>query len=412
MKAILVFLFCAIFSVSAWSSENPTLSERARFSLLTCSPGADLYSLFGHSAIRLQDSIGGRWFDVVFNYGTFRFDEYFYMKFARGKLDYVLETSRYDDFISEYEYDRRGVWEQEILLTPVEKQKLFELLQENAREENCTYRYDFFYDNCSTRIRDMIMRCVSYENTEQLGFRYVPLHNLLQVNRIDFPYEFPEGRTYRQSIQTYLDYQPWSDLGIDLALGLPCDDVAGPFGLMFLPDSLMREFEYAMVDGQLLCAAPQQILMPTFLVRPSGFGLSPFNLFAALLLLQIVLTAVGKKSGPNMFDKLIVLIAGLVGVLVVFLWFFTDHTATLWNWNVLWANPLHLLILLFAKRFAAFARYYALAMIGMISLTIFSYPLLPQSFHPAAFPLMLMLIIAFVKYYRKATFTETNVVVL
>lgn len=412
MKAIFVFLLCVFMSVGSVNATNPTLTSRARFSLLTCSPGADLYSLFGHSAIRLQDNIGGRWFDVVFNYGTFRFDEYFYMKFARGKLDYVLETSRYDDFILEYEYDRRGVWEQEILLTPIEKQKLFELLQENAREENCTYRYDFFYDNCSTRIRDMIMRCVANESTMNMGFRFVPLHDLLQVNRIDFPYEFPQGRTYRQSIQTYLDYQPWSDLGIDLALGLPCDDVAGPFGLMFLPDSLMREFEYATVDGQLLCAAPRQILMPTLNTLPSGFGLSPFNICVALLVLQLVVIGWRKKIGPNGLDKFMVLIAGLIGVLIVFLWFFTDHTTTLWNWNVLWANPLHLLMLLFANRFTAYARYYALAMTGLISLTIVLYPLLPQSFHPATFPLMLLLIIAFVQYYRKATFTKSKVSML
>lgn len=409
MKSFLVFILALLLSVHALVAGAPQLSSKARFSVLTCSIGSDLYSLFGHSAIRLQDSIGGRSYDIVYNYGTFRFDDYFYVKFARGKLDYVLETSRFDDFMLGYEYEGRGVWEQELLLTPTEKQKLFELLQENVREENCTYRYDFFYDNCSTRIRDMIMRAVALSDTQKMGFRYVPLDTLLMVNRIEFPYAFPAGRTYRQAIQTYLDYQPWSDLGIDLALGLPCDAVAGPYGLMFLPDSLMLELEHATVDGQLLCARPQQILMPMMEVQPVRFFTTPQFLFGMLLLLQAVLFWRSSSPGPNVLDKIIVWIAALVGVLVVFLCFFTDHTATLWNWNILWANPLHLLFLALAKRFALLAKYYAACNVILLAFTILFYPLLPQTFHPAAFMLMGMLIIAFVRYYRRATFTQSKV---
>jgi len=242
-----------------------------------------------------------------------------------------------------------------------------------------------------------------------MGYRYVHLDDLLQINRVEFPYEFRAGLTYRQAIQTYLDYQPWSDLGIDLALGAPCDDVSGPYGLMFLPDSLMKELQHATIDGQLLCAKPQQILMPMTDSLAGGAAANPLILFGILLLLQLVLAWKGQSVGPNWLDRAIVLLAGLIGVLVVFLWFFTDHKATIWNWNILWANPIHLVFLILAKRFRKFAKYYAAALVGVLILSLGLYPFLPQTFHPAVFVLIGMLIIAFVRYYRRSNFTQYKV---
>jgi hypothetical protein len=254
----------------------------------------------------------------------------------------------------------------------------------------------------------MIMRAVAQEDTRELGFRLVPLEVLLQSNRIEFPYEFPAGTTYRQAIQTYLDYQPWSDLGIDLALGTPCDDVSGPYGLMFLPDSLMVELEHATVDGQLLCAEPSQILMPRMNALPGGLSFSPMILFGLLFILQLILLAKNKSGGPNWLDATLVTIAGLVGLLVVFLWFFTDHAATVWNWNILWANPLHLFFVFLAKRNLRLAKYYSVASLALLIASIAFYPIIPQSFNPAVFVIMGMLIIAFARYYRRANFTQSK----
>ena len=153
---LLMFLTLNSLSSTAYIS-----SESARFTLLTCTPGPDLYSLFGHSAIRYQDTIRGKMVDWVYNYGTFIFDEDFYVKFARGKLDYVLSKQDFPFFQEEYIYSGRGIFEQELLFTSKEKQKLLDLLEENYLPQNRTYRYDFFYDNCSTRIRDIIIHATS-----------------------------------------------------------------------------------------------------------------------------------------------------------------------------------------------------------------------------------------------------------
>lgn len=378
---------------------NPVLTDKARFSVITCSPGPDLYSLFGHSAFRLQDSIGGRWFDVVYNYGTFFYDEYFYVKFSQGKLDYVLETSHFDDFMQSYVQEGRGVWEQELLLKQSEKQRLFDLLQENVRRENCTYRYDFFYDNCSTRIRDMIIRAMAKEDTRHLGYRFVPIATLDSINTIDFPAEFPKGRTYRRAIQTYLDYQPWSDLGIDLALGLPCDDEAGPYGLMFLPDSLMKELQFATVNGELLCYKPVQLLPVNYELATNPW-ISPWLVLGLFLLIHLTLTIRQRTTRVKLMvtDYLLLLIAFLVGLLIVFLWFFTDHTATVVNWNILWANPLFVFFTFYRKLSKQLAR--GLAMLFFLSLTcvLVAYPFMSQEFHPTVFLLILGLMVTFGKF--------------
>ena len=393
--AFIAAFFALLFQLNA---QIPKLSDRARFSVLTCSPGADLYSLFGHSAFRLQDSIGGRYYDVVYNYGTFLFDETFYVKFARGKLDYLLQSSTYDDFIASYEYEGRGVWEQELRLTSPEKQRLFELLQTNLKRDNCTYRYDFFYDNCSTRIRDMLMRALADTNTEPWGFRTIALDSLRNHSPIRFSYQRPEDQTYRKAIQTYLDYQPWSDFGIDMALGQPCDARVGDMGLMFLPDSLMKELVFATVDGELLCDAPAQLLpLNVELTVNTGFG--PMGVFFIFLLLHVILHVIYRSRNTFLLtDYILFLVLGLLGCLMVFLWFFTDHTTTHLNWNLLWAHPLFWVFFFSRKLSKTIMRRLVIVLFSLAAVAMVGYPLIPQSFNPAAFLLMLALCITFGKW--------------
>jgi hypothetical protein len=393
--SVAAIVFCSALHLQAQVLQ---LSNRSRFSVITCSPGPDLYSLFGHSAFRLQDSIQGNYYDVVYNYGTFLFDETFYVKFARGKLDYLLQSSTYEDFISAYEYEGRGVWEQELRLTLAEKQRLFELLQTNLKRENCTYRYDFFYDNCSTRIRDMLMRALSDTDTKPWGYRYVAFDSLQRHSPIEFPYSRPAEQTYRKAIQTYLDYQPWSDLGIDLALGQPCDAKVGDCGLMFLPDSLMTELEFATVDGELLCERPRQLLPVNFELSVNPWS-GPTTLFALFLLLHALLHVRSRKSNTFLFtDKLLFVLLGLLGCLIVFLWFFTDHTATRLNWNILWAHPLFFVFLFAGKLPRKLLERLVMTCLGFTVGAIVCAPLLPQSFHPSVFLLMLAQCLTFGKW--------------
>ena len=184
MKRVLTIIVLMI-SFLPLRAEKIELSPKAEISVLTCSPGPDLYSSFGHTAIRIQDSINNRWVDVVYNYGTFQFTDDFYFKFAKGQLDYRLSRSSFGDFQYEYLMTGRGIWEQKLLITPAEKQRLFDLLEENYLPENREYRYDFFYDNCSTRVRDIIKKALE--------------------NKVNFTYVYAEKSSYREAIQHYLN---------------------------------------------------------------------------------------------------------------------------------------------------------------------------------------------------------------
>jgi hypothetical protein len=383
------------------------LSPDAKFSVLTCSPGPDLYSLFGHSAFRLQDTLGGKPVDVVFNYGVFdAFDDGFYFKFARGKLDYRLQVEYYDYFVESYAMEGRGVWEQDLNFTREQKQRLFELLQANSDEPNCVYRYDFFYDNCSSRIRDMIIRAAAEQPTEGMGFRYVPLNDLLAINTITFKHPCAKGTTYRQSIQKYLDFQPWSDFGIDIALGQPCDNVIGDYGFMFLPDSLMSELQMAELDGHMLCEQPREIL-PNRTHFDIDYLTAPITLLTLWLLVHAVLTyrARLRKSNLLFFEGALLSVISLVSLLVIFLWFFTDHTTTQFNWNVLWASPVHVLVLALNRNKRA-VRILAMLQIAMCLFMLVAFAWLPQTLHVATIPLALMLIITYNRLYRNARIIE------
>src|SRR4051812_24672160 len=143
--ALLFYLFnLFFFAAQAQDSSNC----HVRISLLTCAPGQELYSTFGHTAIRITDSI--RRTDIVYNYGTFEFDDpNFYMKFVRGKLDYFLSAAYYPDFMYEYQEEQRSVTEQVLNLSCTQKQQIVQALAINMQGANRMYKYDFVYDNCT-----------------------------------------------------------------------------------------------------------------------------------------------------------------------------------------------------------------------------------------------------------------------
>ena len=202
-----------------------------KVSLLTCSPGAELYSIFGHTAIRVKDDSN---FDIIYNYGTFDFeDPDFYKKFVKGKLHYFVSAEMFDRFVLEYKYEKRGIIEQQLNMNCEERQKLFNALRENAKEENKYYEYQYLFDNCSTRPRDIIAS----------GFNgTVSFKNILST----------PPPTYRNLIHEYLDKgkQHWSKFGIDLLLASRIDRKVTSLESMFLPDYLERGYDSAMVDGR------------------------------------------------------------------------------------------------------------------------------------------------------------------
>jgi len=358
----------------------------------------------------VQDVQHGKIIDLVFNYGTFDYDDDFYFKFAMGKLDYKLSVSRFGDFQKEYIDEMRGIEEQTLLLNHAQRIHLWGLLQANYLPENQTYRYDFFYDNCSTRARDIILLAC------QLSHQYpvpdsidVPtaidyskaLHesfpnlgdpsrrqSMANTNTLQFTYTYPCAYSFRQAIDQYLKYQPWSDFGIDVALGLPCDRTVLPTQSMFLPDSLKKEFHFGLNADAPIVKPTEDLLFNENQLTPPSW-LTPFWTFFGLLLLLILSTYRKYINWPNVtwLDRIVLFLIGMIGLLVVFLWFITDHHGTVNNLNILWAHPLWIYLVFDTKSPRAVLLAKSCGII--LALTLIGFFLLPQQLPIASIPLML-----------------------
>jgi hypothetical protein len=274
------------------------------------------------------------------------------------------------------------------MLSPEDKFKLIELLEENYKPENRVYRYDFFYDNCSSRVRDIILKAAGKPTS--------------------FSYVYARPYTFRQAIQNYLNYMPWSDFGIDLALGMPCDRVMDKGQAMFLPDSLLNEFNYA-TYGEGPIAAKSQELLPYEFELSDSTVFTPMVVFGLFLIVQMIWGFVRLRSGRSVAitDRVLLFTTGLVGVMVVFLWFFTDHNATKWNLNILWANPL-MLYLAFARMDKKWIKTYWKIQGGICVLLVVGWFFLPQRLHLATLPMVLGLLFISLRQVRPQFFVSNH----
>ncbi|MEZ4799608.1 MAG: DUF4105 domain-containing protein [Flavobacteriales bacterium] len=390
IKNIFLSLLFIVSSLLGFAQNDPIDAQaeaairEGRFSVLTCSPGPNLYSVFGHTAIRVEMVANGKIVDWVYNYGTFEFTEDFYVKFAKGQLDYRLSKADFGFFQQEYILTGRGIVEQELELDGNEKVKLFELLEKNYEPENRYYRYDFFYDNCATRVRDIINQSLN--------------------NEVQFSYVYPRQFTFRQSIQNYLDYMPWSDFGIDLALGMPCDRIVEKGQMMFLPDSLENDFSMAYVHDKPLTKRAVEILPKDFELNRVGW-ITPINVFGLFMIIQLM---IGIWWGKISFvDRILLFTTGFIGLVVFLLWFFTDHGGTKWNLNILWANPINLYF-----AFSSFKKTWILKFFkvyGLIqAMIIIGWFFLPQRFHLATLPMIIGLLYISIRLVRPSFLPNRN----
>jgi len=323
MKSVLLpILFLPFLLVTG--SAQITTDESIRISILTCAPGDQLYSIYGHNAIRVIDTNTGT--DLVYNSGTFDFNTPgFAIKFMRGKLPYVLSAADYYDFIDEYNYYKRAVSEQVLYLDPVQKQKIVQFLALNMKPENRAYKYDFFMDNCATRIRDIVDKNVS-----------------------NFKWDESKAstKTFRQIIKEYQKFMPWTNFGIDLIIGSPADKKTNLSEEAFIPDYLSRAIQYARYKDPMqtgLQFRKNDILSFPPYKTGTNFLLSPWLIFLILLLLEvnIYFRFLSGITGVwiERYDVFWLTIITCSSVLMLFMWFGTDHIPTKYNWNILWANP-------------------------------------------------------------------------
>ncbi|MEO6547549.1 MAG: DUF4105 domain-containing protein [Ferruginibacter sp.] len=383
-KSFPLFFFLALISFQASTSAQD--SSHIRISLLTCTPGEELYSTFGHTAIRVTDSNSVT--DNVFNYGTFNFKAPdFYTKFIRGKLLYYLSVEDFREFAYVYEAEHRGITEQVLNMSANEKIIMMEALYENSKEANRYYKYDFFLDNCTTRPRDMI---VKYKH-DHPAFNWV----------------MPKGTRFRQAIHLYLDKNEkyWSKLGIDLLLGAPTDGVMTIGQSQFLPDNLMKSLDSSNQNYQFVLSTGS--LYPFQPEASNASFLTPMFVFSLLLVMIVLLSfSVNKKAKMFLqgFDGFFFFVTGALGIMLVFMWTSTDHSMTKDNYNLLWAWPFNAITAFFVNSKARWVKiYFGVSALALL-LVLLSWFFLPQQLNIALIPwVMLLAFRSAVKYFASAS---------
>jgi hypothetical protein len=355
-------------------------SCRLQISVLTCSPGDELYSLFGHSALRIYDSTSGR--DIIYNWGTFDFDEPdFYTKFMRGKLLYFVSSDQLPDFLYVYQYEGRSVIEQILNLNCEVKNEIKQAVDINMGGNNRFYKYDFLFDNCTTRIRDMIFKNVK------------GLHVSGDI--------VAHGTTFRNMIYSYLDKggQPWSKLGIDILLGAKIDKPVTNWQAMFLPEYLMKAFDSSYIDHKSLIDQRKLILPQQNNDRVSGVykPLIVITIICTSIFLISILKTPWAKSIVKISDSLLLYLTGVIGLLILFMWFFTDHVACANNYNLLWAMPTNSIVGFLVWRKPLWTKKYFFVLAVITALSLLSWFWLPQQLNIALIPVLLLLLYRYIR---------------
>ena len=350
-----------------------TIADDLKISLLTCDPGDQLYSTFGHSAIRVLNVQTGE--DIVYNYGTFDTDTPgFYIKFMRGKLPYKLSKSTYSAFLYEYNYFKRGVREQVLNLSVDQEKKMLDFLETNYLPENRFYPYDFFFDNCATRIRDILPEIDPRTQWATIS----------------------DEITFREMLHQFLPGLPWSEYGIDLIIGSVADHVASNEDQMFLPEYLHDHFAVGGIsDEEKITNESYQVMSfeEESLARMERPFFTPHIAFMLLIFLELAIMFLIKKKSKAIkwYNRLFFFSFGLASLLMLFLWFLTDHQATSVNWNLLWANPLFLVFPWLKRSNLKRNMGYLLLVLTGISLMNMCAQFLPQYFNPYGILLLILL---------------------
>jgi hypothetical protein len=365
-KACLLFVFIiALFTQRITAQDSTT---HVRISLLTCGAGEELYSTWGHTAIRIVDISAQT--DIVYNFGFFDFnDPDFYTKFTRGKLDYFLATQSFPDFMYEYQVEKRLVIEQVLQLPDSIRLSVQQVLNQILNSPDRVYKYDFLYNNCTSRVRDILIKYGGLQTAHAL---------------------VPAGTTFRNMLHQYLDKgHPWSKLGIDLLLGSPIDKVVNNSQSMFLPDYLMKGVDSS--ENLVL----QKMVLNNGTPREIPNNNLPLYLFSIITIAITGISAVKNKTAKSLtrvLDFILFLITGLLGCFILFMWFGTDHKACAANYNLLWALPTNLLVVFTLWRKPRWLQKYFSVCMVIHLLTLLLWFWLPQQLNIALIPVVVLLL--------------------
>ena len=319
---VLTFILSVVnATVGAQSMTNP---DRIQISLLTCSPGKEVWAQYGHTAIRYYDKESGE--DLAINYGIFSLDQtYFIPRFVLGMTDYRMGVQPMDMFLAQYSYEGRGVIEQVLNLSAEDKEVIYKALQENMKPENVVYRYNYFFDNCTTRARDMLV-------------------NHLHGKVVYPPAE--EDATFRSMIHKWNNKYEWSQFGEDLLLGVNADRKTTKSEQQFLPENLRSDFDKARYNGKPLVKETNILLDAETEVAEPVFPLSPLSiaLIFAVISLVMMLFSYRRQQVYWAWDLALMFTSGLMGI-IFFVMIFSQHPCVSLNFILLFFNPLPLFFL-------------------------------------------------------------------
>lgn len=378
-----------IFPFVVWGNAQQLDSIRA--SLITCSPGQEVYALYGHTALRLQNFTTDE--DLVFNYGVFSFKQpHFVWRFVRGQCDYMVVPIPWQYFTREYEERGSSITAQVLNLTPEEANRLYVNMLEDCKPENRQYRYNFLYNNCTTKVRDAIENCVG--------------------GHVVYPDSIPLY-TYREMLHQYTKDHPWAQEGNDILLGSAVDTLLSARAAMFAPEYMLRYAENAFIYAE--NNDKRQLLVGTEILlheRPQKvepeFPLTPIQ--AMLVLFGFSLLVLFFERWLNwqfwLWDAVLLIGQGMAGLLLLFMFFFSEHPAVDSNWQIWVLNPIALVALPMVIK-AAYKRkktlWHVVFFVILSTFIVFS-PWMPQEFGKIVVPLALTLLtrpISYYLYYRK-----------
>lgn len=376
MKRLAAFFFFLLLLCPL--AAQTKLNDQAQISLLTAAPSEEeVFTLYGHSAIRVNDPENK--IDWVFNYGIFDFNQpNFILRFTLGKTDYILGINQFNDYFIDYQMRGSEVTEQVLNLSATQKQQVWDYLLWNAQPENRTYRYNFFFDNCATRPRDIIEKAAGGE------VRYTVKD---------------EKKTFRDLITQCTRNHSWYTFGCDLVLGAPTDRMASVRDAMFLPAYLKNGVAHATValpDGKNVpLVASSHTLIEGTSEAAADTRFTPFVAGMLLLLLTVLITGIEwrRQTYFRAVDIILFAVAGLCGCMIFFLWFFSEHPCVNANWNLIWLNPVELVaVALFAVKKGKKAAYcYHFINFATLTLLLIGWKWIPQQMEPAFIPYILTL---------------------
>jgi hypothetical protein len=373
LPGLLVLLFCLRLSGSVSASIHSY--DSTEVFLISCSPGNNIVTVYGHSAIRIVRNSTD--IDLVYSWGVYDFNTpNFTWKFAKGRLNYELEEVPYQSFLQQYYAEQRSVISQKINLSNQEADSLSRLIEINMQAGNRLYLYDFFYDNCATRIRDIIEKTLG--------------------KKVVYPDEVIQNQpTFRERLNEAQKPIPWLSLATDLLIGKSGDITAGFRERMFLPEDLQKNLSLTMIleKGKLIPLLQKPL---TILDFTSSFPyrlpvLTPLIILCILLLIIILLSIFfrGRKLNDYM-DRMLFFIFSIFSILMVFFNFFTDHPVMKTNLNIIWLNPIILIafVTLFTK--AGQTIWFKIILISIIGFVV-TLIIIPQSINASFVPIILIL---------------------